>query len=85
MIFDDTSFDVFNLAPTVNVGLDHVNVFNDTDGATTVVGGGVSAAFKGAPTVVVATLANTTPQNNIRRFFIHEPATTNSPSGQRHF
>ncbi len=41
----------------------------------------VSAACKGAPTVAVATLANTTTHINTRILFIPKPATSNKPAG----
>ena len=53
---------------------------DDTDGETTIVevfDVDVSAACKGAPTVAVATLANTTTHINTRTLFIPKPATTN--------
>ena len=92
-IFDDTSFDAFNVAPTVSVRLDHVKGLEDTDGETTivvdvevvedVVDVDISAACKGAPTETVATLAITTTHSNTRILFI--PKTdgyTNSPAGR---
>ena len=56
----------------------------DTDGETTivvVVDVDVSAACRGAPTVAVATLANTITQINTRILFIPKPATINKSSG----
>ena len=89
-IFDDTSFDAFNVAPTVSVRLDHVKGLEDTDGETTIVvdveDADVSAACKGPPTETVATLAITTTHSNTRILFI--PKTdgyTNSPAGQCSF
>ena len=86
LIFDDTSFDAFNVAPTVSVRLDHVKGLEDTDGETTIVVDvedvDVSAACKGPPTETVATLAITTTHSNTRILFI--PKTdgyTNSAAG----
>ena len=84
MIFDDTSFDAFNVAPTVSVRRDHVKFLEDTDGETAIVVDvevvDVSAACNGAPAVAVATLANTTTHINTRILFIPKPATTNKPA-----
>jgi hypothetical protein len=57
----------------------------DTDGDTTIVVDvevvDVSAACKGAPTLAVATLTNTTTHSKTRILFIPKPATTNKPAG----
>ena len=92
MIFDDTSFDAFNVVPSVSVRSDHVKGLDDTAGEATivvdvevvedVVDVDNSAACKGAPTKTVATLAITTTHSNTRILFI--PKTdgyTNSPAG----
>ena len=96
LIFDDTSFDTFNVAPTVSVRSDHVKGLDDTAGEAAIVVDvevvdvvvdvedvDVSAACKGAPTKTVAILAITTTHSNTRILFI--PKTdgyTNSPAGR---
>jgi hypothetical protein len=81
LIVDDTSFDAFTVVPTVRACSDHVKGLDDPGGGATIVDDvDVSAACKGAPTVAVAALTNTTTHINTRILFIHNPAITNSPA-----